>query len=414
MQLNTFHLAVLLLGGCLLAACGSGAGGGSGAPEPPFVPFEATDFQPAILVLGQETFLGGTPNAGGLDAATLASPTCVIEGGGRLWIADTANNRVVFHDGVPTLAGSAALGVVGQADMLGASPGTTATTMSQPVSLAVSGQRLYVSDFSNNRVLIFAALPLADGAAASAALGQSDLESAVAGTNPSRLRTPIGICHGGGQFLVADSGNHRVLIWHGSPTVSGQPANLVLGQATFSANTVNAGGPAGASSMSAPSGVWTDGTRVVVADRGNNRVLVWTSFPTANGQAADLVLGQATFSSVTPGNGPNGMRQPSDVTGNGEQLIVADGDNHRVLLWHAFPIASGQSADVVLGQSTFGHTAPNDDDQDLIPDATPSARTFNGLGGFLFARLSGPRLWVGDFRNNRVLLHVGSSAGVGD
>lgn len=393
------------MAGGALAACGSSGGGGPGLAEPPFVPFEATDFQPALAVLGQTSFSGAASNGGGRSAATLSNPTCALEGGGRLWIADTANHRVLFHEGVPAGLGAAALGVVGQVDMTGGLPGTTATNMNQPVSLAIAGGHLYVSDFGNNRVLIFPSLPFADGAAAGAALGQSDLDSAVAGTNPSRLREPIGICTGGGHLLVADAGNHRVLIWQGLPTVSGQPADLVLGQATFSANTVNRGAPANASSLSAPSGVWTDGTRVVVADRGNNRVLVWTSFPTTDGQAADLVLGQPNFTSVDPSGGASGMRQPTDVTGNGVQLIVADGDNHRVLLWRTFPSLSAQAADVVLGQSTFGHTAPNDDDQDLVPDATPSARTLNGLGGFLFARVAGPRLWIGDFRNNRVLRH---------
>ena len=47
-----------------------------------------------------------------------------------------------------------------------------------------------------------------------------------------------------------------------------------------------------ASSFDRPAAVWTDGNRVIVSDRDNNRVLLWNSWPTANNQPADLVLGQ--------------------------------------------------------------------------------------------------------------------------
>jgi hypothetical protein len=397
--IRLFLALVLLL---LPPACGS-SGGRAPPPPAPFVPFEADSFQPATAVVGQDAFTSAAPNAGGRGAATLSSPTCALESGGRLWITDVANNRVLGYAGPPTGVGATAEVVLGQPDPASGTPGTSATLMREPVSLVVAGGRLYVSEFGNHRVLIYGAVPAVSGTAAVAALGQADLDTAAEGTNPSRLREPVGVHAGGGRFVLADAGNHRVLVWNSPPTISGQPADLVLGQATFFGGVVNAGGAPGAATMSSPFGVWTDGVRLAVADRGNNRVLLWTAFPTQNGQPADLVLGQPDFQSVDPSSGATGLRQPSDVTSNGVQLLVADGDNHRILLWDAFPSTMQAPADMVLGQSTFGNVAPNDDNQDLIPDATPSARTCNGLGGFLFARLTGPRLWVGDFRNNRVL-----------
>ncbi len=387
----------------LLAACGSGGGS---APPAPVVPFLPGTFQPASVVLGQPVFTTALPNGGGLDAATLANPAAALEAGGALWVADVANNRVLRYAGVPSVNGGAADVVLGQADAFANQPGTSATRMNQPVGIASAGGRLYVSDFANHRVLIYDTFPNADGAAAHAVLGQGDLDSAISGTTQARLANPVGIHAGGGRFVLADSANHRVLVWNGLPFMNGENADLVLGQGDFNSGDVNRGNPmaaADASSMNGPFGVWTDGTRLVVADRGNNRVLVWSTFPTSNGQAADLVLGQADFSAVAPASGAAGLRLPSSVAGNGTQLIVADGDNHRVLVWDSFPTVSAQPADRVLGQSTFANVAPNDDDQDLMMDATPSARTLNGLGGFLFVGLAGPRLWVGDFRNHRVL-----------
>ena len=396
--------ALLLCVAFVLAACGTGGGE---APAPvPVVPFLPTTFQPAVVALGQTSFTGGTANAGGLDDGTLANPTCAIEAGGRLWVADTGNNRVMAYAGVPSVNGQAALFALGQADVFSNTPATSPSGMSQPAGLAFAGGRLYVSEFTNNRVLIFNSLPNASGVAANAALGQGDLSSSIGGTTQARLSSPVGIHAGGGRLVLADSGNHRVLVWNGLPSQTGTNADLVLGQNDFISGDVNAGNPMAApsaDSMSAPYGVWTDGVRLVVADRGNNRVLIWTTFPTTNGQPADLVLGQPDFVTAAPASGAAGLRLPCDITSNGQQLVVADGDNHRLLVWDTFPTTTAASADRVLGQANFVNVAPNDDDQDLMTDATPSARTLNGFGGFLFARLAGSRLWVGDFRNHRVL-----------
>lgn len=402
--MRTFPPARVLLAFALglLAACGSGGG----APPPPVVPFVPATFQAALAVLGQTSFTGQVANEGGRDEATLSNPTAALEAGGRLWVADTANHRVLAYAGVPGTNGLGALLAVGQPDVFSGGAGVGPASMSQPVGLAYGGGRLYVSDFGNHRVLIYDALPGADGASASAALGQGDLSSAIPGTTQARLTEPVGIHAGGGRLVLADAGNHRVLVYNGLPLQMGASADLVLGQPDFLQGTVNRGNPLAApsaDSMNTPFGVWTDGTRLVVADQGNNRVLVWTTFPTTNGQPADLVLGQADFVSSVPAAGAAGLRQPSDVTGNGAQLVVADGGNNRILVWDVFPAANAAPADRVLGQSLFANTAPNDDDQDLQQDATPSARTLNGFGGFLFASLEGRRLWVGDFRNHRML-----------
>lgn len=45
------------------------------------------------------------------------------------------------------------------------------------------------------------------------------------------MYSPRGVFLGENHVVVADSGNHRVLIWHGLPTVDEQPADVVLGQA---------------------------------------------------------------------------------------------------------------------------------------------------------------------------------------
>lgn len=42
--------------------------------------------------------------------------------------------------------------------------------------------------------------------------------------------------------------------------------------------------------MNWPVAVSTDGVKVVVADTNNYRILIWNTFPTKNGQPADMVI----------------------------------------------------------------------------------------------------------------------------
>ena len=70
-------------------------------------------------------------------------------------------------------------------------------------------------------------------------------------------------------------------------------ATRVLGQVDGLGASANAGGLS-LSSLSNPSGVYTNGTQLAVADTNNHRLLLWNTWPTAHGQPADVVLGQAS------------------------------------------------------------------------------------------------------------------------
>jgi len=97
-----------------------------------------------------------------------------------------------------------------------------------------------------------------------------------------------------------------------------------------------------------PAGMATDGTRLAIADRNNNRVLVWTTAPTAN-TAPNIVLGQPNFNTNNSGSALNEMNWPSDLSISASgMLMVADSNNHRILIWRTFPTTSGQAADLSL------------------------------------------------------------------
>ncbi|MBL7828923.1 MAG: T9SS type A sorting domain-containing protein [Saprospiraceae bacterium] len=98
-----------------------------------------------------------------------------------------------------------------------------------------------------------------------------------------------------------------------------------------------------------PNGLATDGTHFLVCDRFNNRILVWNSLPTSWNAAPDFVLGQPDFTSNDPGTGKHQLNWVGNASlGANGKLAAADTENDRILLWNSFPSQNGQAADVSL------------------------------------------------------------------
>jgi hypothetical protein len=134
----------------------------------------------------------------------------------------------------------------------------------------------------------------------------------------------------------------------------------VLGQSDGRATGRNAGSTANAASLHYPSGVWSDGRRLIVADAWNHRVLIWHTFPTRSGQPADTVLGQPDFHAVDPnvagiGSPPSArsLNWPYGLTSDGERLWIADTGNRRVLVYDTIPTDNYTPADAVIGKPSF-------------------------------------------------------------
>ncbi len=266
-----------------------------------------------------------------------------------------------------------------------------------PGGPVVSGGRLFVSEFSNNRVSIYNTLPSGSPGTIDVVLGQVDKTTGAPGAcDAVGMDVPEAVWSVGSKIIVPDGNHHRVLIWNSIPTVDGTPADLVLGQADMISCAQNRGGAAAGNTLSLPSAVWSDGTRLVVSDTLNSRVLIWNTFPTSNGQAADLVLGQADFLGTTDNRGgapaANTLSFPQlglSVLNN--QLFVADTYNHRILIWNSFPTSNGQAANAVIGQVNFANNGTG-----------TTATTLNQPSG-VFAL--GTQLFITDTMNNRILIY---------
>ncbi len=331
-----------------------------------FYPLQApTNGMPATFVIGQNSFTVNDPNRGSTPAANTLSGVqgSMIEWQNRtLYVPDTGNHRVLGFNPVPTASDTSANIVLGQADFASASSGTSATQFSSPSGVFVTDPQFFIADTGNNRVLIWDSIPANNSVAANYVVGQTDFTAAASGCSASTLSGPASVFVGADKLVVADNANNRILIWNTIPTANAVAADVVVGQQNFdtclandSTGTGVSGTPA-ATTLNNPGGIWTDGTRLLVADTGNHRVLLWNSLPTANGQAADVVLGQVDMTTAVAELSQSGLNSPQSVTSNGNQIVVADSGNARVLVWNTFPATNQALADVVIGQNDFVST----------------------------------------------------------
>lgn len=177
------------------------------------------------------------------------------------------------------------------------------------------------------------------------------------------LNVPTGVATDGRALVVADAWNHRILIWKHWPAASNQPADVVLGQRDFAGHEANRGGAVSAATLNWCYGVSFVGDRLAVADTGNRRVLIWNRLPEENGQPADIVLGQRSFDcrdeNAGESAGPLGMRWPHAIVAHGGSLLVADAGNNRVMVWRGIPDAPGVPCAFVLGQRSFNEIDHN-------------------------------------------------------
>jgi hypothetical protein len=354
--------------------------------------------QVADFVLGQPDMTAGGTNNGGISARSMNVVTGVSVSGGKLIVSDSGNSRVLIWNAVPATTHVAADRVIGQPDFISDLPnnsGTLSNNLRQPGGIYNDGDRFAVADTLHNRILIWKKIPASNNIPADLVLGQPDLTSSVVnngGLSALSLNSPQALCSDGTKLFVVDKGNNRVLIWNSWPTSNQQPANLVLGQPDMVSNTYNNGGLS-ASTLFRPFDCAVDSGRLFVVDQANMRVLIWNTIPTTNQQAANLVQGQGNMTQRYYLSTPTGgMINPSSVAISGTKLIVADTSDHRVMIWNTIPTVNRQNPDVYIGQA----------------DGTTQTENLGGLSAkSLFApmsvRMIDGRLYVADGSNHRVL-----------
>jgi len=359
-------------------------------------------------------------------------------------------------------------------------------TFAFPEGVASDGKKLIIIDTNFNRVLIFNQIPDKSDAKADVILGKpeiflsrnsfgsgpmpfSDGKHLIVGVDgigvwiynniPDESKAATDVVVGkllrttvvGGQaitdgkrLIMVHREGSSVMIWNEIPKKDNQLPNIILGSVITFDNWGKSG--SGRTGMNNPNTATTDGQRLIVADSGNNRILIWNNIPIANQTAADIVLGQKDFDSTSPGNGLAQMNNPTQVATDGKRLVVADQFNNRILVWNSIPTENGKPADFEINiidhsneeQYTarislpIGVAVQNDrlfvsdtggnrvlawskfpssgtDDPDVVlgqPDLISSYKTNSKDRLFMpgYISFDGSFLWVGEFKfSNRLL-----------
>ncbi len=291
-----------------MAACSSSDDGNDGGDNPPLPPSFKT-FQEASVVIGQADFAASNPpvtsqistkNGSGAMAYYQEkgpAPTNGDELVEQLILPVFGENRVLVYDELPDDNQENAAFVIGQDSFTSLVASVGINRFDSPTSVFYSADQdsLWISDSANNRIAVYdnSQLPLiASPTTASFVVGQDDMLSKVAPTCSADSFSSQSAIIADNKLWVVDSNRNRVLVYNTIPSATAKvDADFVAGQPGL----LICGNSASASTLDSPTDIWSDGDQLIISDTGNNRVLIWNDLPTTSGEEADVVIGQANF-----------------------------------------------------------------------------------------------------------------------
>lgn len=389
------------------------------APAARRAPGPAQPCTPLLDERGARVILGtvGDPSALARpvvpSASTMFGPRGVCTGAdGSLWVCDTGHHRVLGWHQLPNTDATAADWLLGQPDFdregRNAGGDVNALSLNVPTGLCTcgaAGRGLAVADAWNHRVLIWHERPRHSQSPPDVVLGQPHFRSGesnrgMATPRADTLFWPYCVAWDGTHLWVADTGNRRVLRWDGLPQRHGTAADLVLGQPDFTHRDENAGHAPGAAGMRWPHAISFPADGLCVADAGNNRLMLWHRPPTRQHAPCDLLVGQATASTVEHNRAsyyPDAacLNMPYGAVVAGHWLVVADTANSRLLAWRIADLSlDGVPARALAAQPDWQGKGDN--------RWRPAAR--DSVCWPYCVAVHGTQLLVADSGNNRVLL----------
>ena len=207
----------------------------------------------ADVVLGQPNFTTFvepdlTQQKNNVQANQLLNPVAVTSDGVHVFVTDLGYNRVLIWNSIPSTNGAAADVVIGQPDMVSSIannafstdpndttnkqtpvlckdsngtdsngnptyPGSCKATVSFPRFALAAGNRLFIADGGNDRVLGFNTIPTQNGATADIVIGQIGGSINQASDAADSLRTPMSLAWDGTNLYVSDAYNRRITVY---------------------------------------------------------------------------------------------------------------------------------------------------------------------------------------------------------
>jgi uncharacterized protein (TIGR03437 family) len=277
---------------------------------------------------------------------------------------------------------------------------------------------LWLADSNNNRVLSYPSSSTLTYTSATAVVGQTDFQFMAPNLIEGREVWIYAGTPGGGMVVdkssnpphlyVADTYNNRVLGFRDARAVGAdarslltQKADLVIGQPANDLSRAVINYPNGDPDLPTRTGLFRpvglvvdDSGNLWVADSGNGRVLRFPSpFAQQGAQSADLVLGQSSFTNKDQSATAQTMNTPYGLALFPDgRLGVSDPVHNRVLTFNK-PFSIGMAASTVVGQQTFASTGPSTTEAGLN---TPRNIASDSSG----------RLYVCDSANGRILVYT--------
>jgi hypothetical protein len=392
------------------------------------------------------------PDVGPATKAAIWAGSVTVDAGGDLLIADTTANRVVLVAGsscssdcpyglasmiegyIYTVAGSA------NRDLGDGGPATTAV-LAQPGDVAVdAGGDLLIADTGNNRVRLVAGstcstdCPYGLGSMTKGYIYTiaGDLNHGYSGdggpATGAELENPTGVAvDGGGNLLIADTGNKRVRLVAASSCSTACPYGLtsmtagdiytVAGNGT--AGYSGDGGPA-TSAEFADEGIAAGGN-LLIADQGNHRLRLVAA--TSCSTACPYGLASMTKGDIytiagngTPGySGDGGPATNAELAGptnlavdSGGDLLIADTSDSRVRLVAGASCASSCPYDLTSMTKGDIYTVAGDGGFGFAGDGGPASSAELQSPEGVAVDAAG-NLLIADTQNQLVRMVAGSS-----
>ncbi len=212
-----------------------------------------------------------------------------VDPAGRIYVADTANNRIVRMDNI------------NGDGFIVCTTGSTGGTFSAPTGVCVDGNgNIYVADSGNNRIVMMSSI----FGSGWTTLGAVSAGLPVAGTGTDAFTTPYAVCVDKlGRIYVTDSGNNRIVMFN---NISG------AGWAALGTPGQGVGG------FSTPKGICLDASgNIYVADSANYRIVEMSNISGAGWQS---------YGGGRPGVGPGLFTSPTGIAIDPSgHIYVADG-----------------------------------------------------------------------------------------